>query len=116
MMSSPGMSSAGGGKAQKRADVRKAVQHSAVLHYKGTQIPVVLQDMSRNGVRIGLNASRAGLVLEGPAFLAMPGGMRLPLNIRWQKNTVFGAAFDLPVARKASYHMQIENVIGRARR
>ena len=102
-----------GGKQQKRAEARKAVRHSAILHYMGAQIPVVLHDMSRGGVRIGLNASRAGLVIEGTVILEVPGALRLPLKVRWQKSTVIGAAFDIPASRKATYQPQIDRLMAR---
>ncbi len=100
----------------ERIEARKPVKHSAILHYKGTQIPVVVQDLSHSGARIAFHAGRAGMVIDGPFVIEVPGAMRLPAVPRWQKNSVFGAAFDLPPARKATYQQQIDRVISRFRR
>ncbi len=115
-MTSQSRSHSSGAKVQKRSEPRASVKHSAVLHYKGTQIPVVLEDMSRGGARIAMNANRAGMALDGSAFLEVPGALKLPLKIRWQKNTTLGAAFDLPASRKATFQQQIDRVIARSRR
>lgn len=115
-MSLTGTTTASGTRTQRRREARKPVKHSGILHYNGTQIPVVLQDMSRGGVRIGVNSARSDPVIDGPVVLEVPGAMRLPLQIRWQSSTAIGAAFALPPSRKATCQQQIDRLISRAAR
>ncbi len=115
-MTQRGMTSPSGVHSQKRADSRKPVKHSAILHYNGTQIPVVLFDLSRGGARVGYLAGRTAMVLDGPVTLEVPGSLRLPVSIRWQNSTGFGVSFELPAARKATCQQQIDRIIARAGR
>lgn len=97
----------------QRIEKRKNVVHSGVLHYKGTQIPVVVQDLSRSGARLSLYPGRAGMVIDGPVTLEIPGVTRLPVTVRWQNKTMFGAAFELTPARKATLQQQIDRIMQR---
>lgn len=103
---------AGVAQANKRVSDRKATHKSAVLHYKGTQIPVVLKDVSHGGTQMELNAMRSKMPLEGPMRLDIPGVMQVPVDIRWRSAAKLGVAFNLPESRKATLAHQLDRLKG----
>ena len=115
--SPPGTSGMATGKLwKKRKDQRNQVSHAAVLHYNGTQIPVVLKDISYGGSQVSLYPNRAAMEFDGPLTLEVPGKMKLPIELRWRKATKLGAAFVAPAHQKMFLQKQIDRISGKRAR
>ena len=102
--------------AEQRAHTRHKITRAAVLHYAGTQIPVVLQDMSKSGARIALPPTRKADTLQGPMHVDIPGVMRMRIERKWGTATTMGVAFEPPAPRKAMLEVQIQRLLRAAPR
>ena len=96
----------------RRGDKRDVANRSAVLHVRGQQFPVVLQDVSAAGLRVRLYEARAKTKLPRSLQIEVPGLGLVPISGRWRHGAEFGATFAVSEARKALLATQIARLIG----
>lgn len=108
-----GQSPSGMKSPQQREHFRVPVHKSAILHFDGATLPVVLKDLSAGGSRLMLTSSRDDIVPDVSAHLDIPGFMRIPVDVKWRHSTQIGVAFDVPEHRRASIGPQIKRLLGR---
>lgn len=98
---------------QRREHQREPTNRSGVLHYKGTRIPVVLEDISRTGARIKLPPTAKDRDFDTDVQLEIPGLMTMPVDLRWRTGSAIGAQFGLKGPRLAMLGSQIKTMLKR---
>lgn len=111
-MWTPSATMAKNGKVRRDGD-RTSTHRNAILHFGDTRVPVTLKDISRGGTHIKLSPGTAKKRLEGTLQLEIPGLMKLPIDLRWQKGEDIGVRFDLPKSRLATLEIQIKRMVSR---
>ena len=94
---------------QRRETPREPTNRSGVLHYKGTRIPVVLEDISRTGAKVKLPPTSQDDNFEEDIQLEIPGLMKLPVDLRWRSGASMGAQFSVKGPRLAMLGSQIKS-------
>lgn len=98
---------------QRREAEREPTNRTGVLHYKGTRIPVVLEDISRTGTRMKLPPTIGDQPLENDMQLEIPGLVKMPVDMRWRDGSAIGAQFGFTGPRLAILGTQIKTMLGR---
>lgn len=88
----------------------------AMLHVQGTRVPVMLENISRDGTRLRLRTVHPDVDFAQARVLEIPGIAKVPVALRWHEETGLGAEFDLPGPRRAMMQGQIRKMLARATR
>ncbi len=104
------------GVTERRRVGRSQTKTMGVLHVKGARVPVVIENISKDGTKLRLNATVGDQTLEAADALEITGLFKVPVKLRWRDDDGLGAEFDLPGPRRAMMQGQIKKMLSRTTR